>query len=146
MKFTIDERRAAKLLSEAYIPETGRGYTEEENGSLLKSLRSVIADKANHLEISIEEIGVVEYYSNGGELAFRGELLHWGILTNGLLLDLSSFLGTFARSHIIILTFDFQDEPDRYLESPTIIITASEIVGGFGLCELEDTPKLLGFK
>ena len=96
--------------------------------------------------VSSDEVGELDYFDNGGELAFRGELLHWGVLIDGLLLDFASFLTESAPNHIIILTFDFQDAAERYLESPTIIVFPNEIVGGFDLCDLDDTPKLLGFE
>jgi hypothetical protein len=145
MKYTVNAERAATLLSEAYRPDGVRGYSEEENLTVLAELRSVLERKARELGIASNEVGELGYFPNGGELAFRGELVSWRLLISGLLEDFSDFLSARAPNHAIILTFNFEDVIERGLECPTLIVLSGEVVGGFDLCDLQDTASLIGF-
>lgn len=146
MKYSIDEKRAAALLSNAFRSEVPKDYSIDVHYSLLKGLRSVLTEKSDIMGLNPDHVGALDYFDNGGELAFRGEIFHWGALSNGLLEDFSEFLRKEAPDHAVILTTDFQDDPRRLLEAPTIVVLANEIIGGFDLCELPDTSRLLGFR
>ena len=64
---------------------------------------------------------------------------------NDLLIKLATFLKSSAPNHAVTLTFDFDDDPERELESPLITVFPDEMVACFEECDLPDTKALLGF-
>ena len=145
MKYTINKSRVEEILNRGYIPPTGLTASEAEHGILVDSLRRMIASSAEKMGIlDQDEVGDV-YPSFQNDHLLRVELLSWRVLCDGLLPRLASFLQTNAPAHSIVLTFDFQDDAQRALECPFIVILADEILGDFEVCDLGDTQTLLGF-
>jgi hypothetical protein len=145
MKRIIDSQRATDLLNNGYLPPSGLCTDDAEHARIVGFLKSLLAEAG--LDSGIEDFGEIGEVYEGfqNDHMIRAELLSWRMLQNGLLTGLAKFLKTHAPLHAITLTFDIQDEPIRMLESPNITVFPNEIIGGFDLCDLNDTPQLLGF-
>ena len=145
MKWVIDSKRATDLLNGGYLPQGGLSIDAAEHARIISSLKSLLADSARQVGIeTFDEIGEI-YEPFQDDHMLRAELLSWRMLEDGLLLRLAQFLHEHAPQHAITLTFDIGDDPTRILESPLITVFPTEIVGGFDHCDLNDTPRFLGF-
>ena len=145
MKWIIDNQRATGLLSNGYLPLSGLSADDAEHARIVDSLKYLLTEAGLKVGIQdFDEVGEL-YLPFQGDHMIRAELLSWRMLRNGLLSQLADFLQIHAPLHAITLTFDIDDEPTRMLESPFITVFPNEIVGGFNLCDLSDTPRLLGF-
>ena len=146
MKWTIDNQRATELLNNGYLPQSGLRSDASEFAHIIDLLKNLLIESAQEIGINdFDDIGDIHYGFQDDHM-IRAELLSWQMLQAGLLSQLAQFLQTHAPHYSITLTFDFDDELSRGLESPNITVFPSEIVGGFDLCDLSDTAELLGFK
>ncbi len=145
MKWVIDSQRATDLLNNGYLPPSGLSTDDAEHARIVDALKSLLTEAGLKVGIEdFEEVGEL-YEPFQDDHMIRAELLSWRMLQDGLFSRLADFLRTQAPLHAITLTFDIDDEPARMLESPNITVFPNEIVGGFDLCDLDDTSQLLGF-
>jgi len=145
MKYTVNNQVASLILNEGFVPASGVTETEDGHQILAEQLQSRLLERAKRVGIrSMDGVGEV-YLGFQNDHLLRTELLSWRMLKDGLIEDLAAFLRANAPTHAIVMTFDFQDDPERGLECPFIVVFAEEAIGGFELCDLDDTQTLLGF-
>lgn len=143
---TIDAGRVEQALNNGYMLESRTDACAEEFYRVHEAFASLLEKAGAKIGI-FEPMEIGETYDNyQGDNLIRAELTSWKLVASGLVEGLAKFLKESAPEFAIILTFDFWDVKERLLESPVVLVTPTEIVADFDLCELSDTPSAFGFR